>query len=176
MGHIDRPAPQEYAAFYGTYVGLVSGGDICVVLSEQFDTTRQLLRRVAPELEGHRYESGKWSVRDVVGHLIDTERLFVYRAMSFARGDRGPLPGMEQDHWVSEGGADSTPLSELVKEFSAVRASTLGFFSRLVPEHSMRTGIASGVEFTVRSLAFIIAGHEIHHRTVLEERYGLPGL
>jgi hypothetical protein len=83
---------------------------------------------------------------------------------------------MEQDHWVSEGGADSTPLADLVQEFSAVRASTLGFFSRLVPEHSMRTGIASGVEFTVRSLAFIIAGHEIHHRTVLEKRYGLSGL
>lgn len=173
MGILRVPAAGEYAPYYGKYVELVGKGDILDVLSDELDRTRSLLGSVPLELEGHRYAAGKWTIRDTVGHLIDTERLFTYRAMSFARGDAGPLPGMDQNQWAGEAGADDTPLPDLARELAAVRTSTIGFFARLGPDTLMRRGIASDVEFTVRALAYIIAGHEIHHRTILEDQYGL---
>ena len=176
MGRIDPPAPKEYADYYGRYVALVSGRDILACLADELNETRQVLGRVPPELESHRYDEGKWTVRDIVGHLIDTERVFAYRAMSFARGDVGPLPGMDQDEWARTAQADATPLPDLSREFAQVRASTIALFSRLDSTALAQTGLASGVEFTVRALAYIIAGHEIHHRTILEERYRLADL
>lgn len=173
MARIERPGADEFAPYYGTYIDKVEGDDILDILARQGRATATLLRAVPGERETHRYAPGKWSVREVVAHLVDTEHLFTYRALSFARGDLGPLPGMEQEQWNDEGGAASVPLEALTKEMEAVRASTIALFRRM-PEAALgRRGVASGVEFTVRAFPWVIAGHELHHRSVLEARYGL---
>lgn len=171
MGSITSVAPSEYAPFYQTYVGRVPEGDILEILSGQMADTLGLFRSVPSELEEYRYGPGKWSVREVVGHLIDTERIFGFRALAFARGDATPLPGMEQDEYAAGSNAASRPLSELAAEFAAVRIATVALFRGFSDDAWGRVGIASGCSFSVRSLAFIIAGHEIHHRAGLEENY-----
>ena len=172
MATIERPGPDEYAPYYGAYVQNVGSGDVLETLQAEIARTLDLLRRAPAEQEGYRYETGKWSVREVVGHLVDTERLFSYRALSFARGDAGPLPGMDQDQWVTTGG-DSAPLAGLAEELAQVRGATISLYHRLDETSLARRGVASGVEFSVRAFPFIIAGHEIHHRTLLVDRYGL---
>jgi hypothetical protein len=169
---IERPGPDEYAPYYGTYVGNVGSGDVLETLEAELATTLDLLGGVSAEQEGYRYEPDKWSVREVIAHLVDTERLFSYRALSFARGDGGPLPGMDQDEWVSAGG-DTATLADLADEMAYVRGATITLFRRLDQAALARRGIASGVEFTVRAFPFIIAGHGAHHRKLLVERYGL---
>ena len=173
---VDR---SEYAPFYETYVSRVPKGDILEILSEEVRETLGLIRSILPALEEHRYEPGKWSVREVVGHMIDAERVFAFRAMAFARGDKGPLPGMDQDEYAAGSNAASRPLADLASEFAALRASTTAFFRGLPVEAWSRAGVASGhsntrrwsCSFTVRALSFIIAGHEIHHRSGLEKSY-----
>ena len=141
------------------------------ILSGQITDTVGLLSSVPSDLEEYRYEPGKWSVREVVGHLIDTERIFAFRALAFARGDTVSLPGMDQDEYASMSNAASRPLAELAAEFAAVRTATVALFNSFSADAWSRVGLASGWSFTVRSVAFIIAGHEIHHRTGLEENY-----
>jgi len=169
---IQRPGPDEYAPYYETYVGNVGSGDVLETLAAELARTLDLLGGLSAEQEGYRYEPGKWSVCEVVAHLVDTERLFSYRAMSFARGDAGPLPGMDQDQWVSAGG-DAAPLSDLAEELAHVRGATISLYRRLDETALARRGVASGVEFSVRAFPFIIAGHELHHRGLLLDRYGL---
>lgn len=171
--HIDRPEPGDFAPYYGRYIDLVPEGDVLEALTREGARTSAMLAGVPPELETYRYEPGKWSVREVVAHLIDCERVFEYRALSFARGDAGPLPGMEQDQWNDIGKAGGTPLSALADEWAGVRQGTVGMFARMDPEALARRGVASGVEFTVRAFPWILAGHELHHRRILVERYGL---
>jgi len=168
---VKRPSRVEYDAYYGTYIDQVPEGDVLGILSAQLGFTLSLLASVPPELEGHRYAEDKWSVREVVGHVIDAERVFAHRAFSFARADAAPLPGMDQNEYAAASNAAGRPLVELAVELAATRNSTLALFRGLPDDAWSRSGVASGLSFTVRCFPFIIAGHEIHHRRGLAENY-----
>jgi uncharacterized damage-inducible protein DinB len=166
-----RPEVNEYASYYERYVSLAPEGDVVSALERQASETLALLRALPEERGAHRYAPDKWSVKQVVGHMSDGERLFAYRALSIARGDRAPLPGMEQEEWMAGADFDARTLSDLLDEFEAVRGATLHLLRHLSPEAWARRGTASDNEVTVRALAYIIAGHEAHHVGVLRERY-----
>ncbi len=166
-----RPQPSEYDAFYGTYVDQVPDGPILERLEGEIARTAALLRTVSPERERHRYAPDRWSVREVVGHVIDSERVFGFRALHIGRGDPAALPGMDQEAWAGGAGYEARPLPGLVDELVAVRKGHVAMLRGMPEEAWERSGIASGVPFTVRALAWILAGHELHHRRVLEERY-----
>lgn len=168
---LNRPDETEYLSYYGRYISLVPDGDILSVLSRQFDDTLALLKSIPESRAAFRYAPDKWSIKEVVGHMIDTERIFAYRALRFARNDRTPLPGYEQDDYVANGSFDEYPLDDLSAEFESVRRSTLFLFKHLDEEAWMRRGVANDSEASVRALAYIIAGHELHHREVLRSRY-----
>lgn len=119
----------------------------------------------------HRYEPGKWSIKELLGHLIDSERIFTYRALRFARNDHAPLSGFDQDPYVAEANFDQRPWSELVAEFEHLRRSTILFFRGLKPESETRFGVANNASITVRALGYAIAGHELHHMRILREKY-----
>lgn len=167
-----RPAPDEYAPYYGTYVTKVADGDIVRTLSHQISGTLSYLRSIPPSHEGYRYAAGKWSIREVIGHLCDAERVFAYRALRFARGDTTPLPGFDENEFMRRSRLDERPLASLVDEYAAVRAASVALFDSLFPEEWGRHGNASGKEMSVRALAWVIAGHELHHLDVLQTRYG----
>ena len=171
-----RPLPGEYAPFYEKYVARVKG-DVLDALERQMGETAALLAGIPEARAGHRYAPGKWSIREVAGHLADTERIMVYRALRAARGDRTPLPGFEEDDYVAQGGFDARPLAGLAAELEAVRRATLLFFRGLPPDAWARRGVANGAEMSVRALAHVVAGHELHHREVLRTRYldAVPG-
>ena len=168
---MQKPNTGEYHEFYETYVSKVPDGDIFQILEEGLKATEDLLRGVPSELETHAYAEGKWNVREVLGHMIDTERLFGFRAMWIARGDQQEQPGMDQDAWGALSSARERPLADLVEEFSLVRRGHLLMFKGFRDEDWARTGNASGFRFTARAFPFIMAGHEIHHRQVLAARY-----
>lgn len=165
------PARTEAAEYYFTYIDQVPAGDICELLDAQTRTVRDLLLGVSEQQSLHRYAPGKWSIRDVVNHVSDTERLFVYRAFWFARGFETPLPNFDQDIAVSAAHADERSWSSLVDEFQAVRAGTASFFRSLQAEAWSRRGVASDNPVTVRALAYIAVGHVTHHVNILRERY-----
>ncbi|MEQ9399895.1 MAG: DinB family protein [Longimicrobiales bacterium] len=172
---LPRPRGDEYGAYYHRYVALVPDGPVLTTLEEQFEATEALLGGLSTEQEVHRYAPDKWSVREVVGHMIDTERLFAYRALSMARADATPLPGMDQEVWAAHSGAHGRTVADLLEEWRAVRRSTLRFFASLDEAAASRTGTASGNPFTVRSFVWIIAGHERWHVGLLRRDYGLEG-
>lgn len=171
MTALGRPAEGEHAEYYARYVALVPDGDVLVTLKAQLGTTLDLLAAVPAERETYRYAEGKWSIREVVAHLVDTERLFAFRALAMARSDGVDLPGMDQDEWVANSGADGRPLSELGAEWAALRRANIYMFSGLDAASAARSGMASGYSFTVRSFPWIIAGHELWHRRLLEKDY-----
>ena len=166
-----RPEPDEYAPYYEKYVSLVPDADLVETLERQGAETLALLRGLSEEQGARRYEPGKWSVKQLVGHINDGERIFAYRALAVARGERQPLPGMDQDEYMAGVDFDARTLASLADEFEAVRAATLQLLRHLSPEAWARRGTASDNEVTVRALAYIIAGHEGHHVRVLKERY-----
>jgi len=172
---LPRPAPDDAASYYFTYIDQVPPGDVLEVLAGGVADTRRLLAGLDAAGEQHRYAADKWSVAEVIGHVLDTERVFGYRAFHIARGDAAPLPGMDQDAYAATAGAARRPLADLLDELAAVRDGNLRLFRGLDAEAWERTGTASGVVFRVRAIPFILAGHEIHHRRILAERY-LPGL
>jgi hypothetical protein len=161
----------EYAPYYETYISLVPEGDVVGILSRQLDETLALLRNVPATREDFRYEDGKWSIKEIVGHITDAERIFAYRALCVARGDRSPLPGMDQDEYMRGANFASRRLGDLSAEFEYVRRSTLSLLRHLDEEAWLRRGIANDKEVSVRALAYILAGHEAHHVKVLRERY-----
>ncbi|MBZ5602923.1 MAG: DinB family protein [Acidobacteriia bacterium] len=166
-----KPQPGEYNPYYEKYISLVPQGDLIATLKSQIDDTRALLSAV-PETRGaFRYADGKWSIKEVVGHLIDTERIMSYRALRIARGDTTPLPGFEQDDYVRNANSDAFSLASLADEYAAVRRATTLLFEHMTAEACTRQGTASTYPVTVRALAWIIAGHELHHRAILKERY-----
>ncbi len=167
----ERPAPTEHADYYRRYIDLVPDGDVFQTLIHQLGETLALLQRVPPDREQHRYAPDKWSVREVVGHLIDAERVFAYRALTIARSDGARLPGMEQDEWAARSNANERPLDDLGAEWAALRRANVHMLATLGPDAALRRGIASDVEFTVRCFPWIIAGHELWHRQRLEEDY-----
>jgi hypothetical protein len=166
-----RPAVGEYLPYYDRYITRVPDGDVVQILSGQVGDTLALLRSIEAERSLHRYAPGKWSMRDLVQHMIDTERVMTYRAMTIARGDATPLPGFEENDWARVADADRRDWLDLADELEAVRAATIAFFRGLDDEATARRGSANGAAVTVRALAFIIAGHERHHVSILRERY-----
>jgi len=166
-----KPEKGEFLPYYERYIDLVASGDVIATLKRQMAETQALLRSLPAGVSTYRYAPDKWSVNEVIGHLIDSERIFTSRALRFARNDPTPLPGFEQDDYVSNSSFDSYPLSELASELKSVRESTVFLFKHLQEDAWMRRGIANGAEVSVRALAYIIAGHELHHREVLRARY-----
>jgi hypothetical protein len=166
-----KPQPDEYAPYYGRYISLITGDDIVVTLEEQLPETVALLS-VRKETEGDfRYAPGKWSVKEALGHVIDTERIFSYRALRIARNDKTPIEGFEQDDYVKCGPFGQSRLAALVEEFRSVREATLSLLRGLDQTAWTRRGVASENEVSVRAIAYIIAGHELHHRKLFQERY-----
>jgi uncharacterized damage-inducible protein DinB len=168
---MQRPDPSEYHDYYRRYIDKVPEGDVIVLLSSELERTLALLRRVPSERADYRYASDKWSVKEVVGHVIDSERTFAYRALAFARNDPAPLPSFEQEQYARFSNASRRPLRELAEELEWLRKSNVLLFKSFDEDMWARRGIASDVSFTVRTFPYIIVGHEIHHRRVLEERY-----
>lgn len=171
---IDRPAESEFAAFYKGYVSLVPEGDVLSVLEAQARGVPDLAATVPAERETFRYAPGKWSIRELVSHLVDAERVFGYRAFCIGRGDQVSLPGFDENTYVAESGADIQPLARLAKEFALVREGNLAALRRLDASAWKRVGTANGSPVSVRALSFIMAGHVLHHLGVLRERYGVP--
>lgn len=166
-----RPAASEHAPYYGTYVKLVPDGDVLAALAKQGNETQKLLRALDERRSLHRYAEGKWSIREVVGHMTDTERVFTYRALRFARADATALPGFDQDVWAKTTNANTQTLASLLDDFQALRAATITLFRGFDDAAWDRAGTASDNRVSVRALAWITAGHEIHHVNILKERY-----
>lgn len=166
-----RPTEDEYGSFYGKYISLVPHQDLIQLLMDQRDTTARLLRTISEDNAGKRYAPDKWSIKEVVGHLCDTERIMTYRGLRIARGDQTPLPGFEQDDYVRHAGFDLRPFDDLISEFTSVRDATLSWVRGLDNQTLQRRGTANNTSISVLALAYIIAGHERHHVGILRERY-----
>jgi hypothetical protein len=166
-----RPQPAEAAQYYFTYIDQVKGDDISGIIERQLDESLVLFAGITEEGSEHRYAPGKWSIPQVLNHLNDTERAFAFRALWFARGFEAPLPCFDQNIAANGAAADRVLWSHHVEEFRQVRLSTISLFRNMPPEAWMRSGIASDNPFTVRAMAFIIAGHVEHHIAILRERY-----
>jgi DinB superfamily len=166
-----RPDSTEYAPYYEKYISLVPGDSIVTTLSSQIEETLKLLS-VLSEAQGElRYAPGKWSIKEVIGHLIDAERIFTYRALRMARSDRTPLPGFDENFYVENGNFGDRRVAELADEFQAVRKSSVYIFRHLSEEAWARGGVASDNKVSVRAIAHIIAGHELHHLGIIRTRY-----
>lgn len=166
-----RPAADEYSSYYGKYISLVPDASIVPQLELQIASTLALLRSIPEDRGEHRYEPGKWSIKEVVGHIADSERVFAYRALRIARGDATPLPGFDQDLFVANAHSNERELSDLIDELAVVRQGSIALFRSLEPDDLLRRGTASDNPVTARALGFIIAGHELHHVKILKERY-----
>ena len=173
LSTIGRPGPGEYAEWYAPYLAALGDADPLEALVAQGDEWRALLAGLDDAGARQRYAPGKWSVKEVLGHVCDAERVFSYRALRIARSDETPLAGFDENAWVPVAGFDARPLAELAAEREAVRAATLALFRGLDRDAWTRAGSANGQRVTVRALLFICAGHERHHQRVLRERYGL---
>jgi hypothetical protein len=170
---IERPGPGEFDAFFAGYISRVPDGDILAILEEQPAAIRRVVDAVPRDRETYRYAPGKWSIRDVVGHIGDTERVFGYRALCIARGDKSAFPGFDEQLYASTAGADARPLADLAREFAAVRAVNLSVLQHLPAVAWRNVGTVNAAPVSVRALAFIMAGHPLHHLVQLRNRYGL---
>ncbi|HEY6572237.1 MAG TPA: DinB family protein [Candidatus Eisenbacteria bacterium] len=168
-----RPQASEHAPYYGKYTSLVPDGSIVETLRKQMGETAALLAGVPADREEHRYAEGKWSVKEVVGHMADAERVFAYRLLRFSRGDETPLAGFDENTYVPAGAFGARTLRSLAEEFRAIREATIRLIDGLDDRAMSRGGVASDNAVTVRALAWIIAGHELHHAGILRERYKL---
>jgi hypothetical protein len=166
-----RPETDEYHEYYQTYVGVVPSGDILATLVEQERDLSQRLEGLDATGAMGRYAPDKWSVKEVLGHIIDTERVFTYRALTIGRGDSQPLPGMDQDLFAAGSNVAERDLADILEEYHAVRRATLSLFRSFDDRILSRVGTASGFAISVRALVFIVAGHERHHLAILAERY-----
>ena len=166
-----KPDASEYASSFGTYINLVQTDDVMAALAEM---PLAGLRGVPDEVSLGRYAPGKWSLREVVGHVIDSERIFTYRALRFARADSTELPGFEQDDYIPAAHFDRRPWGELLDQFELVRRGNLLLFKGFDSEAWMRRGVANGVTLSVRALVYAVCGHELHHLRIIREKY-LPG-
>jgi uncharacterized damage-inducible protein DinB len=171
MSATAKPAPEEYAPYYGRYISLVPSGDLIETLTANGHETAALLRGLPPEKAARRYAAGKWSIAELVLHVIDAERIFAYRALCVGRGDQTPIPGFEQDDYVPNCNAANRTLEDLAEEFEVVRRATVLLLRGFDDAAWSRMGTASDNPVSARALAYIIAGHEIHHVKILQERY-----
>jgi DinB family protein len=168
---IRPPETTEYLPYYQKYVSLVQGNDLVPALEKQLAGTLPLLRGISEEKSLDRYAPEKWSIKELLGHVTDGERIFSYRAMRFGRNDQKPLAGFEQDDYVAAAGSDARPWSELIDEFEHVRRASILLFRGFSVDAINRSGVASDANVSVRALGYIIAGHELHHMAILRERY-----
>lgn len=166
-----RPQAGEYAPYYDKYISLIQTSDILDTLDEQRRQMLLLLSGRSEDEGNFRYASDKWSLKEVLGHINDTERVFAYRALRIARNDQTPMEGFEQDDYVRYGPFARRSLEDLVEDYIAVRRATMSLFRNLDEAAWTRRGVANKNEVTVRALAYIVAGHELHHRRILEEKY-----
>src|ERR1700739_1796909 len=171
----NRPQKGDYALYYENYIALVPSGDFLEILQQQHRDLTRLLSPLTDQQAEFRYAPGKWSIKEVLGHINDAERIFSYRLLRIARGDQTPLAGFEQDGYIEAGNFSARTLDDLLREFSAVREATVALIRSLDDAAWVRRGVASPQEVAVNAIAFVIAGHEPHHRIILEERY-LPAL
>jgi uncharacterized damage-inducible protein DinB len=170
---MSRPGRDEYAEYYGRYIDKVPDGDVIAMLESQGNTTQKLLASVGEENAGYRYEPGKWSIKQVIGHITDSERVFAYRLVAIARGEKQPLPGFDQDEYMETANFDARSLAELAEGLASTRHATLTLIRSLDDEAWNRRGVASDNPVSARALAWIIAGHERHHAGILRDRYGI---
>jgi DinB family protein len=168
-----RPDPSEHAPYFSRYIDLVPENDIVAALQSQSAETQKLLGAIDESRAGYRYEPGKWSIRQVIGHIEDSERVFAYRALAFARGEKNPLPGFDEKVWMENSPFDSSTLRQRVESLGAVRRSTLELFRALDEEAWERRGIANDNTISVLALAYTVVGHERHHLRVLRDRYAI---
>lgn len=168
-----RPEASEYAPFYHGYVTSVPDGDIVALLRSSGSELLEALGRIPETRGGHRYGPDKWTIREVIGHVVDAERIFTYRALRVARGDRTPLASFEENEYVKTAGSDARTVASLTGELAAVRESTVRLFESLPDEAWGRSGVASGKDVSLRALAYITTGHAMHHLRILRERYGV---
>ena len=168
-----RPAPEEYAPFFAGYVSLVPEADVLPVLAAQAAEIRRLAGALPAERETFRYAPGKWSVREILGHIGDGERVFGYRAFCISRGDQAAFPGFDENDYIAESAYDGQTVAQLADDFAGMRAANLAVLGRLDAARWARVGNANGNPVSVRALAFIMAGHARHHLGVLKERYGV---
>lgn len=166
-----RPEPSEAAPYFFTYIDQVGGDNPFPVIRNQLEDCRQFFSTISEQKSQHRYAPGKWSIRQVLNHITDTERAFVFRALWFARGFETPLPSYDQEISSAGASADAISWSAHVEEFVHVRLATISFYQNLSHQSWMRKGMAGGNPFTVRALAFIIPGHVTHHLKIVRERY-----
>ncbi len=165
------PHATEHGEYYARYIARVPAGDVVETLDAQLRDTRALLASFGDARADHRYAPGKWTVKEVVGHIADAERIFAYRALRVARGDATPLPSFDENAYVAHAGFALRPLSDLVRELELVRQSTVALFAGMDDDAVVRLGTASGAPVTPRAAAYVIAGHELHHAAILRERY-----
>jgi uncharacterized damage-inducible protein DinB len=170
---IDRPVAGEFAPYYGRYIDQVTYDDVMPLLETQNEETQRRLGKLDDSRAMHRYATGKWSVKEVVQHMIDVERVFSYRALRFARNDSSELPGFDENLWAPEAHADLRAFRDLLEEFAAVRRSSVTLFRSFEPDMLLRRGVASKNVMSVRALAWVIVGHELHHLKGLRDHYGI---
>jgi hypothetical protein len=168
---IPRPGTDEFVPHYGTYINAVTADDVLPVLSAQRESTARFLAGIPESRATFRYAEGKWSLREIIGHLSDSERVFAYRLLRFARGDETPLSGFDENVYVPAGGFERRSLADVSAEFAAVRDGTLALVRSLDDAAVVRRGLANGKAISVGALAWVIAGHEAHHLRVIRERY-----
>jgi hypothetical protein len=168
---IARPQSNEYVPYYGKYISLVPDGDLVDTLRTQIAETISLLRTIPEDRASYRYAPGKWSIKEVVGHMADVERVMTYRALRIARADATPLAGFDENAYVPAANFEARSLASLTHELAEVRRATVAFFETLDPDAAARRGSANNNEISARALAYIVAGHERHHVGILKERY-----
>ncbi|RMH65438.1 MAG: DinB family protein [Calditrichaeota bacterium] len=166
-----RPAREEYNAYYHEYIKQVPDGHILDILEKQADLMGRFFANISEEQGLLRYEPGKWSIKEIVGHLLDVERIFAYRAFRFSRNDKTDLPGFDQNSYVPKGRYDTQDLSELIEAFYVLRKATINMFKGFDAEMWEARGTANGSEMSVRAVAWLLAGHLIHHMKVIQSRY-----
>ena len=166
-----RPDASEHIPYYSKYISLVPNGNIVTILEEQRQSTPELLRLITEAQSLNRYAPDKWSIKEVIGHLSDNERIFTYRALRLARNDRTALPGYESDDYIEYGEFDKRTWQELITEFQTVRAATVSLYQSLDEVAWTRTGVANNDPISVRAIAYVIAGHELHHLKLIKDFY-----
>ncbi len=166
-----RPSDNDYAPYYADYMKHIEGDDIIKILSDQLVEDKKLFDSISEVKAAYAYAEGKWTIKEVVGHLIDVERVMAYRALCIARGEKQSLPGFEQDDYVENGKFNKRTLKNLIEELKLVRESNLVMFKNFDEEMLERRGTANNFEVTALSFLFIIAGHQMHHIKILKERY-----
>lgn len=168
---IQPPQPDEYSEYYGRYINLVKDTDLFEKLASQLHEMEELFSKVDDAKSNFKYAPGKWSIKEVLGHVLDAERVFSYRALCISREDKQPLPSFDENEFIRQSNFGNIKLEQLVKEFSLLRSANILLFNGFTDEMWLRKGTASNNTVSVRALAYILVGHAEHHKNILVERY-----